>query len=172
MRTTFPKTFVYVLRTATTRHMVSFIDFYRHFLAANFSHLNFASYVLYIHLTVLRHVSHKVSLSYLWKYLASIHSLEFSWTCPGFHTPTSNPHTSCWSVRKKNCCRTFNAALARVTDIYGRSPWAPDMVIIFSEQKKITNYSGRFFLMSNYLTQFRFCNFFEIKYTPEKDTKV
>ena len=32
MKTIFPQDFVYVLRT-TTRHMVSFIDFYFHFLA-------------------------------------------------------------------------------------------------------------------------------------------
>ena len=31
--TIFPQNFVYVLRTTTTRHMVSFIDFYFHFLA-------------------------------------------------------------------------------------------------------------------------------------------
>ena len=35
MRTTFPKNYVYVLRTTKTRHMVSFIDFYFHF-PANF----------------------------------------------------------------------------------------------------------------------------------------
>ena len=29
----FPQNYVYVLRTTTTRHMVSFIDFYFHFLA-------------------------------------------------------------------------------------------------------------------------------------------
>ena len=29
----FPQNFVYVLRKTTTRHMVSFIDFYFHFLA-------------------------------------------------------------------------------------------------------------------------------------------
>ena len=33
MKTTFPKNYVYVLRTTTTRHMVSFIEFYFHFLA-------------------------------------------------------------------------------------------------------------------------------------------
>ena len=33
MKTTFPKNYVYVLRTTTTRHVVSFIDFYFHFLA-------------------------------------------------------------------------------------------------------------------------------------------
>ena len=33
-KTTFPEpNFVYVLRTTTTHHMVSFIDFYFHFLA-------------------------------------------------------------------------------------------------------------------------------------------
>ena len=32
-KTIFPQSFVYVLRTTTTRHMVSFIDFYFHFLA-------------------------------------------------------------------------------------------------------------------------------------------
>ena len=31
--TIFPQNFVYVLRTTTTRHMLSFIDFYFHFLA-------------------------------------------------------------------------------------------------------------------------------------------
>ena len=35
MKTTFPQNYVYVLRTAKTRHMVSFIDFYFHF-PANF----------------------------------------------------------------------------------------------------------------------------------------
>ena len=35
MKTTFPKNYVYVLRTTKTRHMVSFIDFYFHF-SANF----------------------------------------------------------------------------------------------------------------------------------------
>ena len=35
MKTTFPKNYVYVLRTTKTRHMVSFIDFYSHF-SANF----------------------------------------------------------------------------------------------------------------------------------------
>ena len=55
MKTTFPKNYVYVLRTAKTRHMVGFIDFYFHFPA------NFASYVLY-NLPVLCHVSHTVSL--------------------------------------------------------------------------------------------------------------
>ena len=44
----FPQKYVYVLRTTTTPHMVSFINFYFHFLA-NFSHLNFASYVLYVY---------------------------------------------------------------------------------------------------------------------------
>ena len=33
MKTPFPQNYVYVLRTTTTRHMVSFIDFYFHFLA-------------------------------------------------------------------------------------------------------------------------------------------
>ena len=33
METLFPQNYVYVLRTTTTRHMVSFIDFYFHFLA-------------------------------------------------------------------------------------------------------------------------------------------
>ena len=33
MKTLFPQNYVYVLRTTTTRHMVSFIDFYFHFLA-------------------------------------------------------------------------------------------------------------------------------------------
>ena len=33
MKTAFPQNYVYVLRTTTTRHMVSFIDFYFHFLA-------------------------------------------------------------------------------------------------------------------------------------------
>ena len=33
MMTPFPQNYVYVLRTATTRHMVSFIDFCFHFLA-------------------------------------------------------------------------------------------------------------------------------------------
>ena len=33
MKTNFPKNYVYVLRTTKTRHMVSFIDFYFHFLA-------------------------------------------------------------------------------------------------------------------------------------------
>ena len=33
--TTFPKNYVYVLRTTKTRHMVSFMDFYFHF-PANF----------------------------------------------------------------------------------------------------------------------------------------
>ena len=35
MKTTFPKNYVYVLRTTKTRHMVSFINFYFHF-PANF----------------------------------------------------------------------------------------------------------------------------------------
>ena len=35
MKTTFPKNYVYVLRTTETRHMVSFTDFYFHF-PANF----------------------------------------------------------------------------------------------------------------------------------------
>ena len=47
-KTFFPQKYVYVLRTTTTPHMVSFINFYFHFLA-NFSHLNFASYVLYVY---------------------------------------------------------------------------------------------------------------------------
>ena len=33
MKTIFPQSYVYVLRPTTTRHMVSFIDFYFHFLA-------------------------------------------------------------------------------------------------------------------------------------------
>ena len=33
MKTPFPQNYVYVLRTTTTRHMVSFIDFCFHFLA-------------------------------------------------------------------------------------------------------------------------------------------
>ena len=33
MKTIFPQKYVYVLRTTTTRHMVSLIDFYFHFLA-------------------------------------------------------------------------------------------------------------------------------------------
>ena len=33
MKTIFPQNYVYVLRTTTTRHMVSFIDFNFHFLA-------------------------------------------------------------------------------------------------------------------------------------------
>ena len=33
MKTIFPQNYVYVLRTTTTRYMVSFIDFYFHFLA-------------------------------------------------------------------------------------------------------------------------------------------
>ena len=33
MKTLFPQNYVYVLRTTTTRHIVSFIDFYFHFLA-------------------------------------------------------------------------------------------------------------------------------------------
>ena len=32
-KTIFPQNFVYVLRTTTTRHMVSFADFYFHLLA-------------------------------------------------------------------------------------------------------------------------------------------
>ena len=32
-KTIFPKNYVYVLRTTRTRHMVSFMDFYFHFLA-------------------------------------------------------------------------------------------------------------------------------------------
>ena len=32
MRTIFSQNYVYVLRATTTRHMVSFIDFYFHFL--------------------------------------------------------------------------------------------------------------------------------------------
>ena len=34
MKTPFPQNYVYVLRTTTTRHMVSFIDFCFHFLAS------------------------------------------------------------------------------------------------------------------------------------------
>ena len=45
--------------------MVSFIDFHFHFLA-EFSDLNFASYVLYIYLCYVCHVSHTLSLGYLW----------------------------------------------------------------------------------------------------------
>ena len=33
MKTPFPQNYVYILRTTTTRHMVSFIDFYFYFLA-------------------------------------------------------------------------------------------------------------------------------------------
>ena len=33
MKTNFPQNYVYVLRATRTRHMVSFIDFYFHFLA-------------------------------------------------------------------------------------------------------------------------------------------
>ena len=33
MKTIFPQNYLYVLRTTTTRHKVSFIDFYFHFLA-------------------------------------------------------------------------------------------------------------------------------------------
>ena len=44
VKTIISQNYVYVLRTTTTRLMVSFIDFYFHFLA------NFASYVLYIYL--------------------------------------------------------------------------------------------------------------------------
>ena len=33
MKTSFPKNYVYVLRTTKTRHMVSFVDFYFHFKA-------------------------------------------------------------------------------------------------------------------------------------------
>ena len=33
MKTTFPKTYVYALRTTKTRHMVSLMDFYFHFPA-------------------------------------------------------------------------------------------------------------------------------------------
>ena len=64
MKTTFPKNYVYVLRTTKTHHMVSFIDFLFPFFS-KFSDLNFASYVLY-NLPVLCHVSHTVSLGYLW----------------------------------------------------------------------------------------------------------
>ena len=63
MKTIFPKTYVYVLRTTKTRHMVSFIDFYFPF-SSKFSDLNCASYVLY-NLPVLCHLSHIVSLGYL-----------------------------------------------------------------------------------------------------------
>ena len=42
MKTIFPQNYVYVLRTTTTRHMVSFIDFYFHFLA------NFQTYKLHL----------------------------------------------------------------------------------------------------------------------------
>ena len=54
---------VYVLRTTRTLHMVSFIDFFP--FSSKSSDLNFASYVLYS-LPVLGHVSHTVSLGYLW----------------------------------------------------------------------------------------------------------
>ena len=33
IKTIFPQKYVYVLRTTATRHMISFIDFYFHFLA-------------------------------------------------------------------------------------------------------------------------------------------
>ena len=33
IKTIFPQNYVYILRTTTTRHIVSFIDFYFHFLA-------------------------------------------------------------------------------------------------------------------------------------------
>ena len=59
----FSRNFVYVLRTTTAHHKVSFIDFYFHFLA-NFPDLNFASYVLCIYLWHL-HVAHTVNLGYL-----------------------------------------------------------------------------------------------------------
>ena len=65
MKTIFPQNYLYVLRTTTTRHMVSFIDFHFHFLA-EFSDVNFASYVLYIYLCYVCHVSHTLSLGYLW----------------------------------------------------------------------------------------------------------
>ena len=67
MKTIFPQNYVYVLRTTTTRHMVSSIDFLFPF-SREFSDLNFASYVLY-NLPVLCHVSRTESLGYLWLYL-------------------------------------------------------------------------------------------------------
>ena len=55
MKTIFPLNYVYVLRTTTAHHMVSFNDFYFHFLA-KFPDL---------YLPMLCHVSHTVDLGYL-----------------------------------------------------------------------------------------------------------
>ena len=55
----FSQSHVYVLRTATTRHMESFIDFYFHFLAK--LHL-----ICSLYLPMLCPVSHTVSLGYPW----------------------------------------------------------------------------------------------------------
>ena len=63
MKTIFAQKYVYVLRTTTTRYMVSFSDFLFPF-SSEFSDLNFASCVLY-NLPVLCHVSRTVSLGYL-----------------------------------------------------------------------------------------------------------
>ena len=64
--TVFPKNFVYVLRTTTTRHMLPHgkLHWFLSPFSSKFSDLNFSSYVLYIYL-VLCHMSHKVSLGYL-----------------------------------------------------------------------------------------------------------
>ena len=63
-KTIFPEDFVYVLTTTRTRHMVKSHRFLFPF-SYKFSDLNFSSYVLY-NLPVLCHVSHTVSLGYLW----------------------------------------------------------------------------------------------------------
>ena len=70
MKTIFPQNYVYVLRTTTTRHIVSFIDFNFHFLA------NFASYVLYIYLCYV--TCHTVSLGYLCSVCIVLHISYFT----------------------------------------------------------------------------------------------
>ena len=64
MKTTFPKNYVYVLRTTKNSPHGKFHRFLFPF-SSKFSDLNFASYVPY-NLPVLCHVSHTVSLGYLW----------------------------------------------------------------------------------------------------------
>ena len=78
----FPQSHVCVLRTAITRHMASFIDFYFHFLAK--LHL-----ICSLYLPMLCHVSHTVSLGYPWFTAQSIYycGRHFQFLCHFFLLP-------------------------------------------------------------------------------------
>ena len=122
----FSTNFVYVLRTTTTHHMVSFIDFHYHFLA----HCS-----LYLPHCVTSRVSQSepglpmkivIVNTLTWVFL------NLSW----FSHSNLKSSYIILKCQKKTVVVEFLTHPSQGWLIYGRSPWAPDMVRFFSEQNR------------------------------------